>query len=127
VGHADFIIRDEQLVHLVERRGRPSEKWGRVHLWQLRALAKGRRSFWAVALLACIQREALVAKSKCRDNTGWVKVSRRLLSGIDPPSGKAKRAALDEMEAAGILEVRRRGHHAPVVRLLREARAGEAA
>jgi hypothetical protein len=121
VGPSNSIIRDEQVVYLVKRRKRAPERWGRVHLWQLRDLAKGRRSFWAVALLACVQSAAGLRKSKSRDAAGWVKVSKRLLAGIDPPSAKAKRAALEELEEAGIVEVRRRGHHAPEVRLLARA------
>jgi hypothetical protein len=118
VGTDDFIIRDEKLVHGRGKQKQLHETWGRVHLWQLRKLAKGRRSFWAVALLACIQLAADLQRSKCRDSAGWVKVSARLLAGVDPPSAKAKRAALNELEKAGIVEVRRRGHQAPEVRLL---------
>ena len=125
MGTSNTIIRDEQVVYLVGRRKKRPERWGRVHFWQLHELTKGRRSFWAVALLACVQSAALLNKSKCRDKAGWVKVSRRLLAGVDPPSAKAKRAALAELEEAGIVEVRRRGHHAPEVRLLRKSRDGE--
>jgi hypothetical protein len=118
VALANYIV-DEQLVHLGRPRRKSSrERWGRLHFWQLRELAKGRRSFWAVVLLACIQGEAALRRSMCRDADGWMKVSTRLLAGIARPSSKAKRAALAELAAAGIVEVRRCGHQAPKVRLL---------
>lgn len=123
MGPSDFILGNEQMVHLVGRRRKRPERWGRVHLWQLAELAKGRRSFWAVAILACVQSAVGLRRSECRDSDGWVRVTRRLLTYVDPPSPKAKRAALAELREAGILEVRRRGNHAPEVRLLGRPRA----
>lgn len=126
---SDFITGSEQSVRLVPGHRSPNsaaERWGRIHIWQLRELAKGKRSFWSVVLLVCIQREASLRMSKCRDEAGWVKVGQRLLAGIDRPSPKAKRAALANLEAAGIVEVRHRGHQAPEVRLLPQKPGEEA-
>jgi hypothetical protein len=121
----DF-IRDEQVVHLggcgpLTRQ----ERWGRVPFWQLHALARGRRSFWALALLVGIQSASRLRRSAVRDGDGWVKVTGRLLPGVDRPSPKAKRTALAELAATGIVEVRRRGHQAPEVRLLPPKPGGE--
>jgi hypothetical protein len=114
-----FILPDEQLVHLgAMRKSFVQDKWGRIHFWQLQELARGRRSFWAVALLVGIQYAAALRRSRYRDSAGWVSVTAGVLPGIARPSPKAKRAALAELERAGIVEVRRRGHHAPEVRLL---------
>jgi hypothetical protein len=118
VGTVDF-IRDEHVVHLGGPQPRSrQERWGRVPFWQLALLSKGRRSFWALALLVGIQNASRLHHSRNRDGEGWVKVTGRLLPGLELPSPKAKRAALAELERAGIVEVRRRGHQAPEVRLL---------
>lgn len=122
----DFVAEGVESLGAINR-----SPYGQVYLWILEALsATGERhsaSFWALQIVIGARRQETLRHSRLRQGDRWIRVSSSLLpkgADLDP---RTKRAAIDLLERARVVEVRRFGHASPHIRFLRKPRAKKSA
>ena len=103
--------------------------YGQIHLWVLEAIhGTGERhsaSFWALLIAIGARRHETLRFSRLRQEGQWIRVSSGLFPKGATIDARTKRAAIDLLERAQVVEVRRFNHAAPHIRFKRKPRSNK--